>query len=221
MGRIAVSAGRFITLLVGSLAWPAVIVVIVAIFHKQFAVMLERLARVRIGAGGAEADSDWSRTEDVVRQSLAAGHRPQGEPAAVGAPGGLPRPGAPARTGVQLRPGTQSGPDGSDVERPPQALVEDRWQSLSGELRGVLRPSGSLGEDQLGQADFDQLMEAALRAGLLNSATVRSLDGLRHLRNLARTHAALTQQQAREFAVMTDAVSYSMRRDSGSVWPAA
>jgi hypothetical protein len=220
MGRTAVSAGRFITLLVGSLAWPAVIVVIVAIFHKQFAVMLERLARVRIGAGGAEADSDWSRTEDVVRQSLAAGHRPQGEPVAVGAPGGLSRPGASART-AQLRPGAPSSPDGSDVERPPQALVEDRWQSLSGELRGVLRPSGSLGEDQLAQADFDQLMEAALRAGLLNSATVRSLDGLRHLRNLARTHAALTQQQAREFAVMTDAVSYSMRRDSGSVWPAA
>jgi hypothetical protein len=215
MGRTAVSAGRFITLLVGSLAWPAVIVTILVIFHKQFGTMLERLARVRIGAGGVEADLDWNRTEAVVRQSLAAGRRPQGESVTAGATG------APARPGAAPRPGASSRPDGGDVERSPQALVEDRWQALSNELRSVLRPAGSLGEDQLARADFDQLMEAALRAGLLDSATVRSLDGLRHLRNLARTNAGLTQEQAQEFAVMADAVSYSMRRDSGSLWPAA
>jgi hypothetical protein len=80
---------------------------------------------------------------------------------------------------------------------------------------------GSLSEAQLAAADFDQLMEAALRAGLLDAATVRSLDGLRHLRNLARANPSLTQRQAQEFAVLADAVSYGMRRDSGSVWPAA
>jgi hypothetical protein len=222
MVRTAVSAGSFVASLVSSLAWPAVVVTILVIFHKQFGTMLERLARVRIGAGGVEADVDWDQTEAVVRQSLVAARRQVGEPITAGSPaspaGGLPRPGAP-RPSAQLRPG--AGPAGRDVERPPQALVEDRWQSLSDELRGVIRPGGSLGEGQLAAADFDQLMDAALRAGLLDAVTVRSLDGLRHLRNLARANPGLTQRQAQEFAVLADAVSYSMRRDSGSVWPAA
>jgi len=38
---------------------------------------------------------------------------------------------------------------------------------------------------------------------------------------LARANPSLTQRQAQEFAVLADAVSYGMRRDSGSVWPAA
>jgi hypothetical protein len=215
-----VSAGSFVASLVSSLAWPAVVVAILVIFHRQFATMLERLARVRIGAGGAEADLDWNQTEAVVRQSLAAGRRPLDERATPGSPvssaGGLPRPGASSRPG-----GTPGAAAGTDVERPPQVLVEDRWQALSDEVRGVIRPGGSLSESQLAHADFDQLMDAALRAGLLDAATVRSLDGLRHLRNLARTSSGLTQRQAEEFAVMADAVSYGMRRDSGSVWPAA
>jgi hypothetical protein len=204
-----VSAGDFIASLVSSLAWPAVIVVILVIFHRQFGTMLERLARVRIGAGGTEADLDWTQTESVVRQSLAAGRRPQVTSGTAGvagtSPGGRPL-GAP-------RPGAG--------DRAPQELVEDRWRALADQLRSVIRPSGSLGEDQLARADFDELMDTALRAGMLDAVTVRSLDGLRHLRNLARTSPGLTARQAQEFAVMADAVSYSMQREGGSVWPAA
>ena len=43
------TAASFIASLVSSLAWPAVIVVILVIFHRQFGTMLDRLARVRIG----------------------------------------------------------------------------------------------------------------------------------------------------------------------------
>jgi hypothetical protein len=184
-----VSASSFVASLVSSLAWPAVVVAILVIFHGQFGTMLERLARVRIGAAGADADGDWNQTETVIRQSLS---------------GAWPGPAA-----------------GSEVERPPQGLVEDRWQALSDEVRGIIRPGGSLSEAQLAHADFDQLMEAALRAGLLDAATVRALDGLRHLRNLARANSGLTPRQAQEFAVLADAVSYSMRLGRGSVWPAA
>jgi hypothetical protein len=198
MARPEMSASRFIADLVSSLAWPAVIVVIVVIFHRQFATMLERLAHLRIGAGGSEPDQDWNQTEAVIRQSLAVAGREAGR--SIAAP-----PGAGA-----------ASPD-----RAPQALVEDTWQALAGELRGVLRPGGSLSADQLAQADFDQLMEAALRAGLLDAATVRSLDGLRHLRNLARTNTKLTHRQAQEFALMADALSYGLRRESGTVWPAS
>ena len=70
---------------------------------------------------------------------------------------------------------------------------------------------------------FEQLMDTALRAGRLDSATVRSLDGLAHLRNLARSSTGLTEQQAQEFGVLADAVSYTMRRggqaDSGPAAP--
>jgi len=201
MARTAVSASSFIASLVGSLAWPAVIIVILVIFHRQFGTMLERLARVRLGGGGTEADLDWNQTESVIRQSLASA--PPAAPSRGGAPGAAPG-GAGAAGGVA---------------RSPQALVEDRWRALADQLRNVARPAGSVSEAQLAGADFDELMDVALRAGLLDAATVRSLDGLRHLRNLARTSPALTPRQAQEFAVMADAVSYGMHRDSGSVWP--
>ena len=201
MARAAVSASSFIASLVGSLAWPAVIIVVLIIFRRQLAAMLERLARLRLGAGSPEADLDWNQTEQVIRQSLAAA-RPAGTSGAGGAGSGA-----------------HGGGESGGVARPPQALVEDRWQALSGQLRSVVRPAGSVSEEQLAAAEFDQLMEVALRAGLLDAATVRSLDGLRHLRNLARTSPSLTPRRAQEFAVMADAVSYGMHRDSGSVWP--
>lgn len=186
------SASAFVASLVSSLAWPGVVVAILVIFRRQFGTMLERLARVRMGSG-ADGDPDWAQTEAAVRQSLGAGppSLAQGHAAAPGAPG-----------------------------RPPRALIEDRWQALTAELRDVVLRSGSVSDELLSGAGFDQLMEIALRAGLLDSATVRSLDGLRHLRNLART-STLSERQAQEFAVMADAVSYTMRRQSRTpAWPA-
>jgi hypothetical protein len=221
-----VSASSFIASLVGSLAWPAVIIAILVIFHRQFGTMLERLARVRLGAGagGSEADLDWNQTESVIRQSLASA-RPgglAGSGAAAGGTGSGPGAGSGVRGSGSPGAGAAGGrgaPGAAGVAKSPQALVEDRWRALADELRGVVRPSGSVSADQLASADFDQLMETALRAGLLDAATVRSLDGLRHLRNLALASPGLSPRQAQEFAVMADAVSYSMRRDSGSVWP--
>jgi hypothetical protein len=196
-----VSASGFIASLVGSLAWPALIVTVVLIFRRQFGRMLERLSRVRLGAGG-EADPDWSRTEAVIRQSVVAARHP--ELTATGSP--LAQP---------------PGPDGTPRERTPQSLVDDQWEALTAELRRSIRPSGSLSEGQLAHADFDQLMDAALRAGKLDAATVRSLDGLRHLRNLARASNNLSQRQAEQFSLMTDAVSYGIQREAGSAWPAS
>jgi hypothetical protein len=194
------SASGFIASLVGSLAWPGLIAAIVLLFRKQFGRMLERLSRVRLGAGG-EADPDWSRTEAVIRQSVVAARHP--ELTATGSP--LSQP---------------PGPDGAPRQRTPQTLVDDQWQALTDELRRTVRPSGSLSEGQLAHAEFDQLMEAALRAGKLDAATVRSLDGLRHLHNLARASTSLSLRQAEQFSVMADAVSYSIHREAGPVWPA-
>jgi hypothetical protein len=197
------SASGFIASLVSSLAWPGVIVVIVLIFRRQFGTMLERLARVRLGAGTADGDPDWNQTEAVVRQSIvAAGH-----PELTAAPAGSP---------LAQPPGPDGPPRG--LERTPQALVEDQWLALTDALRRAVRPSGSLSEGQLAHAEFDQLMEAALRAGKLDSATVRALDGLRHLRNLARADGSLAQRQAEEFTILTDAVSLTIQREAGSSW---
>jgi hypothetical protein len=191
------SASGFIASLVSSLAWPAVIVVIVLIFRRQFGTMLERLARVRLGASAADGDPDWNQTEAVVRQSVVAARHPELTAASSGSPlAGPPRPDGMPR----------------GLERTPQALVEDQWLALTDALRSAVRPSGSLSEGQLGHAEFDQLMEAALRAGKLDSATVRALDGLRHLRHLARADPALSQRQAEEFTVLTDAVCLSIGR---------
>jgi hypothetical protein len=225
-----VTAASFIASLVSSLAWPAVIVAILVIFHRQFGTMLDRLARVRIGAGagGAAADPDWSAAEAAVRQSLAAARPPLaagpgGRPADSRAPGGRDAQGregpgrdGPGRDGPgQDRPGRDGagGSAGSPRDTAArQALVEDRWQALAGELRDLIARSGAAGASQLAGSGFEQLMDTALRAGRLDSATVRSLDGLAHLRNLARSSTGLTEQQAQEFGVLADAVSYTMRR---------
>ena len=213
-----VSASGFIASLVSSLAWPGLIAAIVLIFRRQFGTMLERLSRVRLGPGAA-CDPDWSRTEAVIRESVVAARHPA--LTATGSPlAGPPRP------------------DGSlrQAERTPQTLVDEQWQALTDELRRSIRPSGSLSEGQLAHADFDQVMEAALRAGQLDAATVRALDGLRHLRNLSRGNVSrgdshhgdsqrgdirLTQRQAEQFAVMADAVCYGIQRDAGPAWPAS
>lgn len=176
---------------------------ILVIFRRQFGTMLERLSRARVGGGsGGDGDPDWNQTEATVRQSLGAARASL-----------VPGPAGP--------PASQPGASPPGASRAPQALVEDRWQALTAELRDVVLRSGTISDDQLSGAGFDQLMEAALRAGLLDSATVRSLDGLRHLHNLART-ASLSERQAQEFAVMSDAVSFSMRRQvRAAAWPAS
>jgi hypothetical protein len=239
-----VTAASFIASLVSSLAWPAVIVAILVIFHRQFGTMLDRLARVRLGVGGGgEADAEWSQAEAAVRQSLAAARSP-----GTALPGGPPGPASSGQRGSGQRSGQRgSGRPGSGRDRPGpdssgrddgsggpsgpdttarQALIEDRWQALSGELRDVIARSDPAGAGRAGTG-FDQLLDTALRAGLLDSATVRSLDGLARLRTLARTSTGVTQKQAQEFGVLADAVSYSMRRSGLSggredaAWPAS
>jgi hypothetical protein len=199
-----VSATAFIANLVRSLAWPGVVVAILIIFRHQFATVLERLARLRIGSGSSsspDTDPDWDQTETTVRQSLV-----------------VPRPAPPA--GLSARHPASATPPAA-LERSPQALVADRWLAVTAELRDLVLRSGSVSDEQLAGADFDQLMDAALRAGLLDSHAVRALDGLRHLHNQARTDPALSDRRAQGFALMADAVSYSLRRDHRTpAWPA-
>ena len=196
------SASQFIASLVSSLAWPAVVVTILVVFRRQFGTMLERLSRFKLGPGGADAESDWDRTEDTVRQSLSAARPALGTGST---PGARSAGGAAAR----LRPGPAQGGAGL------LTLVDDRWAALESELRNVVRPSGSLAEGELAGTHFDGLLDTALRSGLLDAATVRSLDGLRHLHNLARADGHLTPRRAQDFAVLADAASYSMRGQPG------
>jgi hypothetical protein len=197
------SASQFIASLVSSLAWPAVVVTILVVFRRQFGTMLERLSRFKLGPGGQDAESDWERTEDTVRQSLSAARRALGT-------GRTPGAGPPGPASGRLQPGPAATSDGL------LTLVDDRWVALEGELRNVIRLSGPLIESELAGANFDGLLDSALRSGLLNAATVRSLDGLRHLRNLARADGHLTPRCAQEFAVLADAASYSMRSQPGA-----
>jgi hypothetical protein len=191
------SATSFIASLVSSLAWPAVAVAILVIFRRQFGTMLERLSRMRLGSGGQSADSDWQRTQETVRQSLSSGQRVPALARGHGQGAG--------------------GGAGSRSAAGPLALIDDRWAALEAELRNVVRPAATLTEFDLAGANFDALLDIALRSGLLDAAAVRSLDGLRHLRNLARADDHLTEASAEDFAVLADALCYGMRSGSSSV----
>jgi hypothetical protein len=189
------SATSFVASLVSSLAWPAVVIAILVIFKRQFATMLERLSRLRRGIGGQNADSDWQRTQETVRQSLTSAQR-------------VP---ALARGHSQGAGGAGSAPGSRSAGGAPLALIDDRWAALEAELRNVIRPATAVTDFDLAGANFDALLDIALRSGLLDAAAVRSLDGLRHLRNLARADDHLTAASAEDFAVMADALCYGMR----------
>jgi hypothetical protein len=188
--------------LVGSLAWPAVVIIAVVVFRKELLKLLERpMSRLKVGP----VEANWQEVESFVKQNLA------GKQGRVVPLSGRTDWEFNAEAKLSSVPAVNGQANDSLSELTPRAIVEGRWTVLEEELRAIVRRAGIVPDDYVERADFDQLLDAALTSGVINAATLRSLDGLRHMRNLALSRGHPTPEQAEDFAVLAGATLYAMQ----------
>lgn len=183
----------FVASLVGSIVWPTVVVIVLLIFRREVVALLERpLSRLKVGP----VEADWEKAESVVKENLSIHQAYR----------------VPLTTGVGVTPPAEAafGETESRVLEEPQALVAERWHAVEKALRDMISDHAEVPIGANAPVEFPMLLDSALRLGLLNATTVRSLDGLRHMRNLAIAGDHLDSRRAQEFAVMADAVIYAM-----------
>lgn len=178
---------EFIASLIGSLAWPGAVVVLVLLLRKQIQELM-RGPMSRLAVGPFEVE--WDRTVEATKREL--------PPAPVERDGGevLPQGGIVA----DLWPLTEVAPAGAVVEgfnRVESALV----RRLGGVMEKVPRSSAR------------QLARLAEKHDLITDETVRAVDGLSVLRNLAahgRDDRQITPAEAAEYLGLVEAVLYAI-----------
>jgi len=179
---------EFVASLVGSLAWPAAVVVAVLILRAPLARALSGpVKRWKAGPSGVEVEYHWQETIDETRAEL------EQSPEAA-----------------QLL----AAPPGLDddlarlVEVSPRAAVMEAFARVE---RGLRTAVG----DDAGKryVSARQLAQAAKQRGNISEETLKSIEGLVVLRNLAAHDrvADLDAPRAMEFVVLADAVLYALR----------
>ena len=178
---------EFVSSIVGSLAWPVAAVSTAAVFRKQLREVLgTRLHKIKAGPVEMELfDRALAETEAEVD----------------------PIP-AQATTAGALGDGVAGELD-SIVDTAPGAAVMEAHARVERRLREIL--------DQAGVADtrpggVRQLARTAAEKGLIPRESVRAVEGITVMRNLAaHGHTTdLTPQRAREYLDLVDAVLFSL-----------
>lgn len=179
---------EFIASLVDSLAWPAALVLCVLLFRDQVASLLAGpLKRLSIGS---VFEAEWERGIEQAREAL-----PELAESESGRGSG----------GPSLPPGGFVGDLWGLVEVSPQAAVVEGYRRIEGAL---LRRLGGVLGDEVRPAPARQLARIAAEHGLVTGETVRAIDGLSNLRNLA-AHAGnreVTADEAGEYLALVEAV---------------
>lgn len=184
---------EFIASLVGSLAWPGAVVLVVWILREQFKALLgEPLKRLAVGP----VELEWDRTLAATRSQVQALPAPPNElkhsaEAAAASPGGIV---------ADLWPIAETAPSAAVLEgfsRVEQALVR--------RLGGVM--------DEVPHVGGRQLARLGREHDVITDATLRAIDGLVVLRNLAahrRGDEKITSAEAGEYLSLVEAVLYSI-----------
>lgn len=173
--------------LVGSLAWPVVVLVVAVLFRRQLAALLAR-PFTSLKAGPVELV--WDREIAEVEAEL-------------GPPG--------------LADESQGGAAGSseqlaEVARiAPAAAVVQAFARVEEQLRQLLRDA----DLDPGRGSAMQLARRAQEAGLVQREMVRAIEGIAVLRNLAAHghDAELDEPRALDYLALTDAVSYALTQE--------
>lgn len=174
---------QFIASLVNSLAWPAVLVVLLFLFRQRITELFEQLPK-RLKAGPLEVE--WDRAVAVTATGLVA---PRQERAELTLTDDL----------ADLAPLTAAAPRAAvlDAAARVEAALRARFESSDAEVP----PSHGL----------RNLARRARDAGLVEADTARSIEGLGVMRDLA-AHARddVTPERAREFLTLAGAVIYQL-----------
>jgi hypothetical protein len=179
---------EFIAAMAKALAWPAAAVTVAVLFRTQLRTLLSGPAR-RVKAGPLEIE--WDRTVAEAQVEL-------------------DQPGIPPA----LTPAT-TGPVSSELaevaERSPTAAVMEAHATIERELRQLLTTAGVADAEQ--RAGAAGLARLGVQHGVVTEETLRAVEGLSVLRNLAAHGRAgeVTVERAVDYLALADAVLYAIR----------
>jgi len=180
----------FVTRMTEALAWPLVVVTCVLVLRRHFARILAEMSLKRLKAGPVEAEfweQKFAETEIEVRAVPVA---------SVG------------ETAQSIQTELSS-----EVSRAPAVAVLEAHSAVERELRSIVESletrTSTTGMGAAGMA------RVAARAGVITEASVRAVEGVSVLRNLAAHGDArrISSEQAAEYVALVDAVLYTLRDD--------
>lgn len=177
------SGFEFAASLVGSLAWPIVVLIVAVLFRRQLSVLLGRpLSSLKAGP----LEAVWDRQVAEVEVEL------------PGSPSGVTSAVDGADTD-RLRQIARAAPAAAVLEA--FALIEEQ-------LRQLLLDA----EVDAGRGGAMQMARRALEAGLVRPETVKAVEGAAVLRNLAAhgREAELDEARALNYLALADAVSFAL-----------
>lgn len=177
---------EFIASLVKSLAWPVALLVLALLFRSQLRQMLSRQVK-RMKAGPIELEWDRTLSEAEVE---------------------LDQPGGPRLEAGRAESGIAAELSGLAASSPATAVLEAHMR-IENELRRITAAAEPDGAPEAGAAG---LARHAGRLGLITPETVRAVEGITVLRNLAAHGRAgeVSAEQARDYLSLIDAVLYTL-----------
>jgi len=194
----------FVAALVGHLAWPLAIVVVVLLFRRPLAALIGEVSEGEVGPSGFTFKRAWRRAVETVTQASSSSPPEAGLPETHDSPdeAGTATP-------------ADSVPDVSAYERHhaytiPEGAMAGAYQRLANRLREILgdKPSISAWRND----DIRTLAHRAHELGRVPAAVVDSVEGVGILHDLARSAPErVTPSQAREFQTLVQAVLYTLR----------
>ncbi|WP_440900408.1 hypothetical protein [Actinosynnema sp.] len=175
----------FISQMTSALVWPVVVLIIVLVLRKPIGQLLTDPGLKKIKAWQFEAELDRVRSQAVEQLETAS-----------------PPDEAPRVIAEELA---------ADVSQAPVVAVLEAHRAIERELRDIVASSG----ETTTRASAAGLARLAAKKGLISEASVRSVEGVSHLRNLAAhgNARAITSEQAAEYVQLADAVLYAIKGD--------
>ena len=180
---------EFVAEITKALAWPLAAVVVAVLFRKQLRQLLSVGPARRVKAGPVEIE--WDRTVAEAQVEL-------------------DQPGVPPAI-----PASMAGPVSVELvevaERSPTAAVMEAHAVIERELRLLLTANGVADSEQ--RAGASGLARLGVQHGIVNEETVKAVEGLSVLRNLAAHGRAgdVTTERAIDYLALADAVLYAVR----------
>jgi len=184
-----VSGLQFVADLVGSLAWPAVVLVVAFLFRHQLAVLLARpFSSLKAGPMELMWDTQFAQVEADLDVS---------EP-------------PPASPTERARSVSEQLVEVARIA--PGAAVVQAFARIEAQLRLLLLDAGI----DPGKGSAVQLARRAHDADLVQQETVKAIEGTAVLRNLAAHghEGELDEARALDYLALTDAVSYALTQQS-------
>jgi hypothetical protein len=172
---------------VATLAWPIFALIAVFLFRDQLGRILATAGPLRRAKAGP-LEMEWERQLAEAEVDIEAV--------------GVPRPTVAPELVEDLAPVAQASPT---------AAIMEAYARVEAELREMLKGKG-LSELEM-RAGGARLARVAARYGLVSEETVRAIEGIGVMRNLA-AHGqprAISSEQALDYLVLADSVLYAIR----------